>query len=508
MANQVLVLTPEDIALLQRVGSPVFVSLGSLNDGKSLELELTGELCPRRVRGVLEYVGALETSRDLLLGRCTREIDFLGLEHLFERDVLSGNIVPSLWRFDVALQAAAPGIWLQCRKDAHDRLNRWKHRILASRERLEPFGPEVLASMQPEPVDVASGLCAFIRSSAGKSGKSAIDFHALERSIGELPRGLPWARDGRSGIVVAGGAIGSWLRKRPLRDIDIFVVLSSSQSPQDQAAPEMHGIIHATIEAIARHHGGCHIISKGRILDVVAYNAALTYQIICVAYASIAQVVAGFDIDCCRVAFTMRLNSRPTPELLAHPTALRAFKNGWNLFDARTLSTTALFRYAKKFEAGMDILVPGISQDVLDQRLGVLKQVVSSMSRGDYCQRRSIAPTIDGLLLAITMGSVGLVLMNRQEEPSDYDYAAGRQRAWTYFTEVTQSCLTHRHCPGIAFSSGTRVFAHRSSFELRLNSASKRTLWIDPCFEPNRDSKGAFTGAFNPVQSDIYSTTF
>lgn len=484
--------------LLQDVGSCVFANIPEDDVeavAQGLELVLPPGCSTHRVTSVLGYLRNQTLTPDLMLGDCTNEITFMGLEHLFDIDT-EGRLVPSMDRFDVHTMLASQPIWLQHRADKHMRRGFWKNPFLAAQAQGHLLTPETLllwpSVLQHD--ERSSGHCAILEppnTPLHNQPDFPIQWQAFHTRVRSLPQGLPWASPGIPGVAIAGGALEAWLLGQTPGDIDIFLIWPGQpQDQEEQGRFIMHRIVHQTIEAIASHHrGGIYLVNKGNIIDIVTYNNNIKYQIIMIVYSSVAQLISGFDIDSCRLALTR------DGRLWAHNTAMRAWKQGWNLFDAKTLSRSALLRYAKKRTRGFGILFVGISQKYLDVLWTKATTFADAFCRGMCSLPRNLPICIEALLLH---AAVGPDLMQRvMKLTSDYDYS---ESTFEYFRMAKSTCILEGAAV-IPFKDESGFYSHGIMVHMSQRSNS---IHLAIQFNINQDVHGNFTGAFNPVTSDIY----
>ncbi|KAG2424968.1 hypothetical protein HXX76_014126 [Chlamydomonas incerta] len=493
-------LTQQNIATVRKYG-------GILGDFEPDEIgdELAINLPPNCTTSNMDDMFLLleqgKLTPPLLFGACKNEVKFLGLEKAFENDTSFNS---STWKFLLAI-SESPSIMLQHLDDRYARHTTWTDWELASKQELSPFNE---ASLDSTPVTEIPASCHLIK---GRPLEDRLDWEFLSQTLGQLPPDMPWAKyPGQAGIVLAGGCLESPLFRRGPKDYDLFIVLPGDQQPtEEQHTAQARTIILDTINAIRKHHSEEKVyISKCKphVIDVIAFSeeeeTRAHYQIITRVYASLAQVVAGFDIDSCRLGYDGSV-------VRAHPTAFRAWKNKWNLYNATTLSTTALIRYYKKFDAGIGILVPGVDKEHID---GITDKLVqrSKEEISEYMLRsrlRYLEPTIDNLLLVFRVASIAS-LANLIYKKSDYgdgseipqaEFFEPCTRLWISNTEPHQILPQGPHLAPVLTSMGTSpewpgdtLAGEDKSFCIRLS------------FCVMKDCGGGFTGAFNPKECEIY----
>lgn len=198
----------------------------------------------------------------------------------------------------------------------------------------------------------------------------------IDAATRRLPEHLPWYSLGsrEAGIIVAGGFIESTLRNRKPSDVDLFVIIPADldlKDPEDRDVDVLErgarllervsSVIQAhhvtsptTVEAMAdtivvrkRQHVWDIDVKRGT-------ETVVTYQIVLRAYEHPLQVVAGFDIDSCRLLICR-------DGAYAHPAAVNAWAIGYNVYDPDTMSSSGTHRYVKKMERlGLGLLVLGL----------------------------------------------------------------------------------------------------------------------------------------------------
>ncbi|KAG2424967.1 hypothetical protein HXX76_014125 [Chlamydomonas incerta] len=326
----------------------------------------------------------------ILKGDLTNEARFLGIDHMF--DDHGAGFAGHTWEFILGLSGMPSVLWqfLTDRKSRRTMLS-WKD---ASKATLQPFTKRALEDV---PIEVINSKSALL---SPDQPTKELDWDNLHAALHKLPKGMPWAGPTNKGpgILLCGGALESWLRGKQANDIDLFIVIPGPIEPTEETHQQMvNDVVLKTMHAIRAHHGSsCDIyVSKNKwhVVDILVYSQGqplVKYQIVTRVFASMAQVLEGFDIDSCRLGYD-------GTSVWAHQTALRAWKNGWNLFNACALSNSALHRYSKKWLAGMGILFPGHSQEKLENTIDFL---ATHDVRGCLPNDITKLPlTIDGLLV-------------------------------------------------------------------------------------------------------------
>ncbi|KZV73630.1 ankyrin [Peniophora sp. CONT] len=213
-----------------------------------------------------------------------------------------------------------------------------------------------------------------------------------------------------SNVVVAGGAVQACLAPLPegaddsrkaLRkrfhegeayaasDVDLFLY----GLDQTQAERKIQQIFDAIRDAVPWD------VTAVRTAHALSIHSQYPYrpiQIVLRLYASPAEVLAGFDVDCCAVAYT-------PGKVLASPRALAAHIRQANLADPARRSPSYEVRLAKYAARGFEIHVPGLRRGDVDPqifersigrvqglaRLLVLEKLRDAPSRAGYVSMRA-----------------------------------------------------------------------------------------------------------------------
>jgi len=147
--------------------------------------------------------------------------------------------------------------------------------------------------------------------------------------------------------VVAGGAVFSALFGLPINDVDIFFVgtqpdqataIIRQQIGRNQAARSENSVSTRFSRRLANG-----TIDKSSIVDV---------QYILRLYRSISEVIHGFDVDCCCMAYDGN-------NVWITPRAYYSMQKGYNSLNKERLSPSYEYRMLKYAYRGMPILIPG-----------------------------------------------------------------------------------------------------------------------------------------------------
>lgn len=436
---------------------------------------------------------ALDPERDSSIRSA---LAWLGVEHLFDTfcmpreaaDRFAASLARVTATFAKAVHRSHPLIWDTKMTDLHKRSAVFIDHSRAALERLPEFSAAALAAEVVFDIDAMEDA-AVMRVPGKPAGAPRVHWDHLYRETTAdrpwLPNDLPWlsrsSSDGpRRGLVMAGGALErlavgqEW---REIADIDLFIVDEAPPLKEEWPVPaDMSDIIIQALRALAARAKSLCINVRYGVVDITASftDRVVKVQIIRRIYASAAHVVAGFDIDSCRLAFD-------GASLKAHPTALRAWSNGWNLFDAYTLSTSALHRYTKKALLGFGALVLGVPKRELALRRFVL-------SRLKHVPEHAI--TIDTLIWHLQHAG------KRGSPPvpppglASSDYLTddhGDRKMWLV-----------RNTPS------ADVDLELDNIWYHYCSTTGRFMWMKFQYAV-ASSRWGFTGSFHPVYDDIYA---
>eukprot|EP01094_Clydonella_sp_ATCC50884_P018403 TRINITY_DN33_c0_g1_i1.p1 TRINITY_DN33_c0_g1~~TRINITY_DN33_c0_g1_i1.p1 ORF type:complete len:1290 (-),score=370.68 TRINITY_DN33_c0_g1_i1:92-3961(-) len=168
---------------------------------------------------------------------------------------------------------------------------------------------------------------------------------AWDKMSCEMFRGLDW-----SNVFAAGGSVLLALGAVPdnnSSDIDLFLYgLSESQANEK---------VKHIVEVVQRNSprsDGSGVIRTKHALTIIGDYPNRHVQIVLRLYKNPAEVLMGFDIDCCAVGFDGRT-------AYALPRALRAINRRANLVDLSRRSLTYETRLYKYGKRGFSVIVPG-----------------------------------------------------------------------------------------------------------------------------------------------------
>ena len=337
-------------------------------------------------------------------------------------------------------------------------------------------------------------------------------------------RGAPWF-DGRSGMVIAGGfaasaALGyvqfpsaAALPRVPAgSDVDIFLCITRSAASDGRrgwSAARFReigdGLVRRVVAALASPGVGAaaptvdawvcgasdHVVNvivseTDRFSDEVT---SAKFQLILCAMETPAHVVHGFDISLCKVVYD---GSR----VRATEGALRALLSGVELFDQTKFSASAVHRYAKyaRRYRGLRLYLPGVPQAAVDALLAHFarfddaweKEKEKEENEQENEQGRAHAPPLSGVALMLFALSASPKMRGTHERHD------ARQSDYTDPGFTARLMGIHRiHHIGPTLSSVHNALAQLDSLAAHV---TRRTV-----------TDGVFTGAFNPVDINIYA---
>jgi hypothetical protein len=189
---------------------------------------------------------------------------------------------------------------------------------------------------------------------------SAADFHArLDAFIGQgLLRELQELR--QPDFVIAGGSVIGALTATPAGDVDIFFTCSTE---------EAIGLLRVIFAAVQRAHAAA-TGNRWAALLVTRSRAAVTIyrhtgngaqlppiQVVLGVFASIADLLLGFDVDCCAVAL-----QPSSGRVVATRRGARAITYGTNLLDTHLDSPCYARRLEKYGMRGWRLGLPGLDE--------------------------------------------------------------------------------------------------------------------------------------------------
>ena len=484
-----------------------------------------------RIEQVMMYILYGDISMDLMSGKCSKEIIFMGFEHLF--DYFKEAYTPFCDKYTTMLRLASPQLWWLTMQNMHERRTLYNRRSTATMAQLrvmdrDSFAMEPLIQLNPK------SCWTQLRPPTPQSqvDPSLINHESVTKVI--MCSNLPWAginSNSSGGVILAGGCLESMLLGVAPRDVDIFIVLGmyAAAGAEEEDTPMVlqqgNNLVAATMTAIFEAHQSrnCLIFVKvSTHVTTITVRSRRTssaplivYQVIHRIYASAAQVVAGFDIDSCRLLFD-------GVNLRAHDTAFRAWRNGWNLFDTHTLSTTAIIRYTKKFFAGLGILVVGMNDnDVASfkskwssifnyvppetELISTFKTFCGRMLRHSNNRRMMCLDiSVPSLILHTSLNNLLATYVNVETNMSDYG-------SWEMMDDVfiehnfQQLYSIKRLFP--KFSSVSCTMMPQHLYNVRRHKNNIKLIMLQLSGAEVRLDK-LFTGSFNPVTvQNVYRET-
>ena len=323
---------------------------------------------------------------------------------------------------------------------------------------------------------IAGTPCARLQMKASAIGSPGPDvmLDCFERNVDWFKScfpDMPWYSN-RSGVILAGGFLTASLydlsRPREIlegTDVDMFLIVNHADfhvnnadiRTMDLVQREALRIIHNVIESIESIPDKAYVSSlKEKTLTFTILKPFhMKLQIILTIYDTPTHVVSGFDIPLCKVMYAPYSGGMLTAD------ALCAIRNNEMLFDETTMSSSGVHRYIKYMERyGTAVVIPGITQEYLE---AIEKSTGTNYYRG-----------IPGTIIS---------LVSRLNIDKKY----GQLYEW--------------------------MFKNNSDYEDEdllpiLIKASKKSLakkLKHHTFRVMADNMQTFTGAFNPIQINIYN---
>jgi hypothetical protein len=225
-------------------------------------------------------------------------------------------------------------------------------------------------------------------------------------------------------------------------------------------------------------------------------------QVVSRLYHSAAQVLLGFDLDCCCVAYDGK-------SVLALPRALRALRRGYNLVDPSRQSLTYENRLMKYARRGFTIAVPG-DVDLQKSIAAVRAKLLAGLAAGAYIELRGFQLLLAALLSRLV----------EKGQRSRLSTILG-VRSSDYGSNVRTSRNLGRHVRSLVRRGCQPPFALGSDpVAVLLTSACVYTTWgsthvaegaVPPVIEFQAEAPHVqdrvdrlFTGAFNPSSADWF----
>jgi hypothetical protein len=177
----------------------------------------------------------------------------------------------------------------------------------------------------------------------------------FQKNFTELTRGVFKGMDWKN-TVVAGGAVLAALQHDmsdfKASDVDVFIYGLTEQ----QATNKLKDIFF-TVQS--NTNGACEMVRTQHAVTIIGQYPIRHVQVVLRLYKSPAEVLMGFDIDCCSVGYDGNT-------VWALPRAHRAITKRYNLVDMSRRSLTyetRLYKYAKR---GFRVAVPGLQTQLVD----------------------------------------------------------------------------------------------------------------------------------------------
>jgi ankyrin repeat protein len=194
-----------------------------------------------------------------------------------------------------------------------------------------------------------------------RANESAIlpTFQEFKKEFDSVTRNVFEDMDWKN-VVVAGGAVLSSLLKLDekdkahFRDADVDLFLFGLS--EEQAAQKVKDIF---FQIQSRTNASCQIVRTRHAVTILGQYPNRHIQVILRLYKSPAEVLMGFDVDCCCVCYD-------GSAVWALPRAKRAITKRYNLVDMSRRSLTyetRLYKYAKR---GFCVAVPGLQRQLVE----------------------------------------------------------------------------------------------------------------------------------------------
>lgn len=332
--------------------------------------------------------------------------------------------------------------------------------------------------------------------------------------------GMDW-----SNVVAAGGSVLLALGASPATsnssDIDLFLY---GLTPSEANEKVKH-----IVDVVERNSGNgqAAIVRTQHALTIIGDYPRRHVQIILRLYMNPAEVLMGFDIDCCCVGYD-------GSKVLALKRARRAINRRYNLVDLSRRSLTyetRLFKYSKR---GYAVLVPGadltaVSPNVFTYCVSQLKGLAKLLLLEKQCDAGwKVVPASSSVKSAMAKkvrkvdktddaSERLLEFEERDAEPSDYDnvmipwgpqWSAGlilrylqRDDQASFFAAKARDSTAHKH----VFVAGVReVLSGTSCWCSECKRGSTPTDGVSGQIQWTTDDPGRqlLTGSFHPVTDD------
>lgn len=321
---------------------------------------------------------------------------------------------------------------------------------------------------------------------------SIVDKGTFNRHWNFLTDGLfgpdfPWSH-----VICAGGAVLAcclplcaqdmqdpqtyFKEKSPFRggDIDLFIC---GLSP-DQATQKAKEIM----EYFQRTGGNNPLFIRTKnCITIITGEGKKQVQIVLRCYQNPVEVLMGFDIDCCSVAFD-------GSDVVAIPRAIRALKYRVNIVDSSRQSTTYRLRMVKYAKRGFAVGVPGLNRGKINP--GIFSQPLK---------------TLNGIarLLALESGR------EEEDEPVDSDYLAFVVIPKTGSPGSINAIMTEQMGK---FPTGAH-FIHSFAIEDILTAPLDCHIdgWLERTLKASwlvENPGSQLTGSFYPIKEDMWSGVY
>ncbi|PRP86651.1 ankyrin repeat-containing protein [Planoprotostelium fungivorum] len=319
----------------------------------------------------------------------------------------------------------------------------------------------------------------------------------------------------KGNIFVAGGSILGILTGQistpdyAESDIDIFIYNTDVAGDLQRLS---HTLKLSTKKIRMRHskreeEGGLIVVKSKHSLTICCGFPYRNIQIILRIYKSPAEILLGFDIDCCAVGYDLE-------RVWVTPRAARAIRKKYNLVNVTRRSTSyeyRLFKYAKR---GYSVMVSDLDMSRVDTNLYSKKfNECQGLARLLLYNARPSPPLGHGLIHSVQLGLSKLVLPENMGWTDTHDYA-GFVLPWgPRWTFSSLSSLIYRFNLSIGKKSPANDVHYIRVAQLRnfsdgsmhwnehyeLEKVMEEMSWLTE--NPMRQGEQMMTGSFHPLSS-------
>jgi len=307
------------------------------------------------------------------------------------------------------------------------------------------------------------------------SGPAVVSFPEFQRNLdifteGQL-RQLNW-----NNIFLAGGSVLASIMPTPLADlrgyfhkyaykssdIDLFIYGLNKDQANAKACLPLQEIFDSVKAANPKQLA---VVRTLHAITIVSHYPRRHIQIVLRLYKSPAEILMGFDVDCCCIGYD-GIN------VLMHPRCARALKMQYNLIDISRRSPSYEYRLYKYAKRGFSIAVPGFDRSRVPESL--FKGFVHRT--GDVlCHRRQ--------------GLARLLMLEHLHHKVHYERDYGlRKRSMRFDTESRLVCSQEKrpsdysalHIPYGPFWMARDIIAYCNNAEERANDFWYRVEVCNP----------------------------